>query len=223
MIFLKHFVTLKMSTVQVIGISGGSGSGKTHCADILNNSINTEFGEGTCFILGQDRFYRSLDKNVDLKNYNFDIPNALDFKHMIVCVKQIISGEEVSLPKYNFKTHSVDGYEKINLGNNLKTLIIEGILIFTVPELLELFDIKVFIDTDDDIRLKRRLTRDCVSRGRNLVSVCDQWEHTVKPSHDEYVHPSSKHADIIIPMTRNHEYTGINFLCESVILKLNTF
>src|SRR5680860_198182 len=144
-----------MNQINIIGISGGSGSGKTHCANRLNKTINLMFGEGTSMIISQDRFYHSLDDSVDVKNYNFDSPDAIDFCKMEEHIQKIIHEREALLPIYNFTTHTVDNYEKIEIKDNLRILIIEGILIFTDCSLLDMIDIKVFIDTDDDIRLKR--------------------------------------------------------------------
>jgi len=202
----------------VIGIAGGTSSGKTLSAIRLNNYLNEN--ENISYVISSDNFYKSL-KNKDPKNHNFDSPEAIDFEMMRDCILKIKNYEnDVKIPIYDFISHQrLEESENIENIGNIKVLIVEGILIFN-NVLLNLFDIKLFIQTDDDIRLFRRIKRDMATRGRDIDSVMHQWITTVKPSHDKYVQPSSNHADLIIPMTRDNVFIGLDFVCKSVMMRI---
>ncbi len=178
----------------VIGVAGGTGSGKTTLATKLRQAI-----AGDAIILSHDFYYRA---NVDIPfeeriKLNYDHPNSFDTDLMIEDIKKLKNGQAIERPQYSFVTYTRMS-DTIHV-EPTPVVIVEGILIFENKELLDLMDIKVFVDTDTDIRLIRRLTRDVKERGRSLDSVIAQYLSTVKPMHEQFVEPSKKHADIIIP------------------------
>lgn len=185
----------RRETPIVIGIAGGSGSGKTTIA----NEILERVGTQRIAFFPHDAYYKDLShiplsKRADV---NFDHPDALDTELLIHHIKQIKSGNSIEFPVYDFKTHTRTSktipleYQPI--------IIVEGILIFVDPKLRDLFDVKIFVDTDSDIRFIRRLLRDISERGRTVASVIDQYQKFVRPMHLEFVEPSKRYADVIIP------------------------
>jgi uridine kinase len=180
---------------MIIGICGGTGSGKTTVANRILESVS----KGEVVFLQQDSYYRDLDQlPVDIRNVvNFDHPDAIDNDLLIEHLRALKRGEAVELPLYDFKTHS--RREETLRVEPQPIIIIEGILIFAEPRLLEEMDIKVYVDTPDDIRFIRRLRRDVAERGRTVESVIEQYLATVRPMHMQFVEPSKRHADIIIP------------------------
>lgn len=190
-----------------LGIAGGTGSGKTCAAQMVLKSI----GGDRAIIISSDGFYHDFTGNADMAN--FDIVESIDFSLMSQLLYQFKNGEDISIPTYDFKTHRRTT-ETIELSpKNIDLVIVEGILIFAVPEIRAVCDFMVFIQADADIRLGRRMVRDINERGRDIQSVLDQWVNTVKPAHDSVVEPSSVHADIIIPNTERNKFNGINHLC----------
>jgi uridine kinase len=192
---------------MIIGISGGTGSGKTTVANRILESVS---GEDVVFIQ-QDLYYRNLkDLPLDYRNAaNFDHPDALDNDLLVNHLKKLRAGEVVELPVYDFRTHT-------RLPDTVRVeprpiVILEGILIFAEPRLLEQMDIKVFVDTPDDIRFIRRLRRDVAERGRTVDSVIEQYLGTVRPMHMQFVEPSKRHADVIIP-EGGHNVVSIDLL-----------
>src|ERR1700745_537362 len=180
---------------MIIGICGGTGSGKTTVANRILESVRADEG----VFIQQDLYYRYLkDMPLDYRNAaNFDHPDALDNELLINHLKKLNAGEPVELPIYNFRTHS-----RLPATTRVEPkpiVILEGILIFAEPRLLEQMDIKVFVDTPDDIRFIRRLRRDIAERGRTVDSVIDQYIATVRPIHTQCVEPSRRFADVIIP------------------------
>jgi uridine kinase len=179
----------------IIGISGGTGSGKT---TVANRILETVEASEVVFIQ-QDSYYRNL-KDLPLDYHqlaNFDHPDALDNDLLVNHVRKLKAGEPIELPIYDFKNHS-----RLNETRYVEPkpiVIVEGILIFAEPRLLEQLDIKVFVDTPDDIRFIRRLRRDIAERGRTAESVMEQYIGTVRPMHMQFVEPSKRHADVIIP------------------------
>lgn len=183
-----------MEDIMVIGIAGGSGSGKT----TLTLKIKEAFGEDVV-ILSHDYYYKA---NAELsfeerKQLNYDHPNAFDTELMVEHVKALKEAKAISHPVYSFVEHTRLP-ETVEV-RPAKVIIVEGILIFENKELCDLMDIKVFVDTDADLRILRRLLRDVKERGRDIDSVVDQYIGTVKPMHEQFVEPSKKNADIIIP------------------------
>lgn len=179
----------------IIGIAGGTGSGKT----TLAKALEQELGPQKVAIISQDSYYvnhsgLSLEERLNL---NYDHPNAFEESLLITHLRQLQKGQPIQVPVYDFKQH-----RRINKNIPVKPLpvvIVEGILILVDPGLRSIFDIKVFIDTDADTRVLRRIVRDIEQRGRTLHSVCHQYLTTVKPMHEAFVEPSKRYADIIIP------------------------
>lgn len=181
----------------VIGVCGGSASGKTTVAQKIIESLDVPW----VTLLSMDCFYKILnEKQHDLalqNEYNFDHPDAFDIDLMLDVLKKLKEGRKVEVPVYNFITHSREPITKTMYGANV--IIFEGILVFHNPEVLKLLDMKVFVDTDSDIRLARRLKRDISLRGRDLEGVLKQYSTMVKPSYCNYIAPTMAHADIIVP------------------------
>ena len=180
---------------MIIGISGGTGSGKTTVANRILESVSTS----EVVFIQQDSYYRNVsDLPLDYRGVaNFDHPDALDNELLVNHVRRLKAGESIDLPLYDFKTNS-----RLNETRRIEPksiVIVEGILIFAEPRLLEQMDIKVFVDTPDDIRFIRRLRRDIAERGRTLDSVIEQYIATVRPMHIQFVESSKRFADVIIP------------------------
>ena len=178
----------------VIGIAGGSGSGKTTFA----NKIIQYFG-GDVATLNHDFYYKPFAELPleERKKQNFDHPNAFDTDLLIADLVRLKHGEDIDRPIYSY-TEFTRLPETVRVAA-AQVIIVDGILIFENRQLRELFDIKVYVDTDSDVRLIRRLTRDVKERGRSLQSVMDQYLSTVKPMHEEFVEPSKRYADVIVP------------------------
>ncbi len=183
-----------MKNIIVIGIAGGTGSGKT----TMINRIKKEFRDEIT-ILSHDFYYKENSHLPfgERAKWNYDHPNAFDTGLMVEHIKQLKEGKTICHPVYDFVIHNRK--EETVAVEPAKVIIVEGILIFENKELLDLFDIKVFIDTDADVRIIRRIMRDVRERGRSLESVIDQYLTTVKLMHEGFVEPSKKNADIIIP------------------------
>jgi uridine kinase len=183
-----------MKNTIVIGIAGGTGSGKT----TLINRIKKEFNDDIT-ILSHDFYYKENSHLPfeEREKLNYDHPNSFDTGLMVEHIKQLKEWKSVERPVYDFVIHNRRA-ETVTV-EPAKVIIVEGILIFENKELLELFDIKVFIDTDADVRIIRRILRDVRERGRSLDSVINQYLTTVKLMHEEFVEPSKKNSDIIIP------------------------
>ena len=180
--------------ILVIGIAGGTASGKT---TLMKNLIN-EFG-GQVTVLSHDNYYKRHDDMPyeERCQLNYDEPAAFDTSLMVYHLDQLRHGHCIECPVYDFTVHNRSD-ETIRLVPH-KVIIVEGILIFENEELRNLMDIKIFVDTDADIRLCRRIKRDVNKRGRSLESVLTQYQQTVKPMHERYVEPSKKYADLVVP------------------------
>ena len=179
----------------LIGIAGGTGSGKT----LVAKNIFKELGSDRVVRVCQDSYYRDLS-HIDMAEritHNFDHPDALDTDLLIEQMKALKSGRTVRQPVYDFVTHTRKS-ETIAVGPH-RVIVLEGILIFDDPGLRDLMDIKVYVDTDADIRLLRRMRRDMLERGRTLDSVIEQYESSVRPMHIQFVEPCKRYADVIIP------------------------
>ena len=183
-----------MRNTMIIGIAGGSGSGKTTIAQKIKDYFEEEV-----VILCHDYYYKSND-NISLeerKKLNYDHPNSFETELLIDHLKTLKNGDIIRHPVYSFVEHT-RLKETVEVKPK-KGIVVEGILIFENKELCDLMDIKVFVDTDADVRIIRRLLRDVKERGRDIDSVVNQYLGTVKPMHEEFVDPSKKRADIIIP------------------------
>ena len=185
----------KRNKSLVIGIAGGTGSGKTTVADYILKTVGPE----KIAFLPHDAYYRELrELSVDERaQVNFDHPSSLETELLIEHINQLKEGNSIELPNYDFKTHARKP-ETTTIHPQL-ILIVEGILLFAEPELRELFDLKIYVDTDADIRFIRRLRRDIEERGRTTQSVISQYLETVRPMHLEFVEPSKRYASVIIP------------------------
>ncbi len=185
----------KRTTPLVIGIAGGSGSGKTTVANVILQQV----GEQHIAYLPHDAYYKDLRDLPEAQRaeINFDHPASLDTELLSVQIKQLIEGQAIELPVYDFKVHSRTTYT-IRIEPQ-PVIIVEGILIFAEKSLRELFSVKIFVDTDPDLRFIRRLSRDISERGRSTESVIQQYLSTVRPMHLEFVEPSKRYADVIIP------------------------
>ncbi len=183
-----------MDNILVIGIAGGSGSGKT----TLMKNLIARLGEQVT-VLSHDNYYkRHDDMTYDERCLlNYDEPEAFDTSLMVYQLGELRRGFRVDCPVYDFTVHNRSN-ETTKIVPE-RVIIVEGILIFENKELRDLMDVKIFVDTDADIRLCRRIKRDVNKRGRSMESVLKQWQQTVKPMHELYVEPSKKHADIIVP------------------------
>ena len=183
-----------MDKVTIVGVAGGSASGKSTIVDKFKQYFKDDIE-----VLCHDFYYKSNDK-LDLeerKKLNYDHPNAFDTDEMIEDIKRLRQGEEIYRPEYDYKLHTRS--ENTYLVRPKRVVIIDGFLILENKELRDLMDLKIYVDTDADERLMRRISRDVAERGRTVESVLDQYRNTVKPMHEEFVEPSKKHADIIIP------------------------
>lgn len=182
-------------TPLVIGIAGGSGSGKTTVVREILNRI----GADRIAYLQHDSYYKDMSgfPTALHAEINFDHPNSIETELLIEHLLSLRDGHAVQVPIYDFSTDSRTA-ETLNV-NPRNVILVEGILIFAEPELRKLFDIKIFVDTDADVRLIRRLERDINERGRSAESVIKQYQATVRPMHLEFVEPSKRYADIIIP------------------------
>lgn len=185
----------------IIGVAGGSGSGKT---TVVRHIIDT-IGKENILLIQHDSYYRDL-KHLSFEErsqQNFDHPSALETELMIRHLKALTEGYQVEIPIYDFTRHIRK--EETRLVDPKKIILVDGILIFTEKELRELMDIKLYVDTDDDIRLLRRIQRDIVERDRELENVLTQYEKHVRPMHLEFVEPTKRYADIIIPRGGKNE------------------
>ena len=182
------------NNILVIGIAGGTGSGKT---TLMKNLIQRF--EGNVTVLSHDNYYRRNDHLTyeERCRINYDEPAALETDLMAMHLDKLRHGEAIDCPVYDFSQHNRSD-ETIHLVPK-KVIIVEGILIFENQPLRELMDIRIFVDTDADVRLCRRIKRDVNKRGRTLESVLLQYQQTVKPMHEKYVEPSKKYAHVVIP------------------------
>ena len=183
-----------MDKILVIGIAGGSGSGKT---TLMKNLI--EHFQGSVTVLSHDNYYKRHDELTYDERclLNYDEPDAFETDLMVQQLDQLRHGQAIDCPVYDFTVHNRSN-DTIHIVPE-RVIIVEGILIFEPQALRELMDIRIFVDTDADIRLCRRIKRDVNKRGRSLESVLSQYQQTVKPMHEKYVEPSKKYANIVVP------------------------
>jgi len=185
----------------VIGICGGTGSGKT----TITNRLSQALSANGVLVLQQDHYYRDLQNLTfeERSRQNFDHPNAVDTALLVDHIRKLRDGQSIDRPIYDFSQHRRLP-ETVHLESR-PAILIEGILIFENETLRNLMDLKVFVDTDADLRLIRRLVRDIRDRGRTLESVVEQYQKTVRPMHLEFVEPSKRYADVIIPEGGHNE------------------
>jgi len=179
----------------VIGIAGGSGSGKT----TVQRRIMERFGPRRIALLDHDAYYRDLAHLAQDQRarFNFDHPDALETDLMVAHLDALLDGQAIEKPTYSFETHGrLDATEPIE---PRPVILIDGILVLAEPALRDRMDVKLYVDAPDDVRLMRRIERDLHERGRSIDSVLEQYRRTVRPMHLEFVEPSKRHADVIIP------------------------
>ncbi len=173
----------------LILVGGGSGAGKTTLAEIIED----RFDGDNVLLLSTDRFYRNFENPEDA---NYDHPDSIDWGEMKEKLSVLLENSEAEVPKYSFREHERKGYEKVE---SKEVIILEGIFALLNEDVNDLASVRIYVDTDDDIRFIRRLTRDTEERGRTRQSVIDQWLDQVKPMHEEFIEPSKKNAHVIIP------------------------
>ncbi|MBE6594352.1 MAG: uridine kinase [Ruminococcaceae bacterium] len=204
-----------MSKHLFIGIAGGSGSGKTTLADRLAAHFGSRLS-----LLRHDNYYKA-QSSLTLKEratLNFDHPDAFDTELLIRHLDALREGKSIACPVYDYAIH--DRSREVRTVEATDVIVLEGILIFENPEILKRLDVKIFVDTDADVRIVRRIKRDVSERGRDLDSVISQYLTTVKPMHEAFVEPSKRHADIIVPEGgRNH--VAFEMITERIVSHLN--
>ena len=186
----------------IIGVAGGTASGKTTLASKLFLESKKY---GSVAVIRVDDYYKCLDHLPieERRKVNFDHPNAYDVDLLINHLNNLKNGISINKPTYDFTIHTRSKY--VEVVDPCNVIIVEGIMAFAIPELRDMFDIKVFVDTPDDIRFIRRLLRDINERGRSLENVIDQYLTTVKPMYHSFIKPTKRYADIIIPNDNKHD------------------
>ena len=195
----------------VIGVAGGSGSGKTTVVRRIVESM----GNDEVLVLEHDRYYRDHPalRFEERAALNYDHPDSLETDLMVRHLHELRAGRAVDLPTYDFARHA--RRHSTDAAHPRRIVIVEGILIFADPPLRDMMDVKVFVDTDDDTRFIRRLQRDVAERGRTMESVVEQYLNTVKPMHLEFVEPTKRYADIIIPRG-GHNVVAIDMMLQLI-------
>lgn len=202
---------------MLVGISGGTGSGKTTVANRILESVSAS----EVVFIQQDSYYRNLaDLPLDYQQVaNFDHPDAIDNDLLVSHIQRLKAREPIDLPVYDFKSHTrLCASRRVDAK---PIVILEGILIFAEPRLLEQMDMKVFVDTPDDIRFIRRLRRDIAERGRTVETVIEQYLTTVRPMHMQFVEPSRRYADVIIP-EGGHNLVSIDLISGKIRERLTS-
>ncbi len=199
----------------IIGIAGGTGSGKTTVVD----QVAHEFPDHEVTVISQDSYYKDTSELTyeERVKINFDHPESIDFDLLEQHLMDLKNGKSIDQPVYSFVEHNRTG-ETIKTAPS-KVIIVEGILILTMPRIRRLFDIKVYIDCDSDERLIRRLKRDIADRGRDLDEVLDRYQTTLKPMHQQFIEPTKAYADVIIP-TNRFNTVGVKILRSIIDQKL---
>ena len=204
-----------MQDIMVIGIAGGTGSGKT----TITRRLIQAFGEEVS-VVHHDNYYKAHHEMPyeERAKLNYDHPNAFDTDLMLRHIRQLKQGKSIQCPVYDYSIH--DRTDKTVLIRPTRVIIVEGILIYESLELCKEMDIKIYVDTDADVRILRRIVRDVRDRGRSLDSVIDQYLNTVKPMHEQFVEPSKRRADVIIPQG-GHNQVALEMVIERVRAHLN--
>ncbi len=210
LMMIAFLLSAPLSATLMIGVAGGTGSGKTTLADTLLKTF-----EDRAVVIRQDDYYKDLSHMTkeDRAKQNFDHPDSIDFALLQQHLLSLKNNQQIEVPIYSFCHHSRES--STHTVQPADIIIVEGILLFAVAELRELFDLKIFVETDDDIRLLRRMERDVHERARTFESVRDQYLSTVKPMHDAFVEPSKRYADVIIPTLERNE-NGIGLIISAI-------
>lgn len=200
----------------IIGIAGGTGSGKTTVVNNILKKLNTE----NVLVISQDNYYREYQDLTfeEREKLNFDHPRSIDFDLLTTHLKQLKEGETIEQPVYSFITYT--RLDETIITHPKNVIIVEGILVLTHPELRELFDVKIFVHADSDERLIRRIRRDIQERGRDLDEVINRYQKTLKPMHEQFIEPSKIHADIIVPNMKKKNDVAIHVLSTMIKEKL---
>ena len=195
----------------VIGIAGGSGSGKTTVVKAITKQL-----EGRVVVIPQDSYYKDSSHLApeDRQKINFDHPDAIDWKLLCQQIRELKQGKTIEQPVYSYITCSRSKTETVTV-DPAEVIIVEGILIFTCKELRDQMNIKIFVDADDDDRLMRIIVRDIAERGRTISTAIDHYTETVKPMHLQFIEPSKRYADIIVPQG-GHNQVAIDILTTTV-------
>lgn len=195
----------------IIGIAGGSGSGKTTVVRAITRQLKEKV-----VVIPQDSYYKDLShcSEEEKKVHNFDHPDSIDFNLLRAQIRELSEGKSVKQPVYSYITCTRSQTETLNV-NPAEVIIIEGILIFTDPRLRELMDIKIFVDADDDDRLMRVMSRDIIERGKTVDGVIERYCKTVKPMYLQFIEPSKRYADIIIPQG-GHNKVAIDIISATI-------
>ncbi|XP_018685442.2 uridine kinase-like protein 3 isoform X2 [Musa acuminata AAA Group] len=199
----------------IIGVTGGASAGKTAVCDMIIEQLHDQ----RVVVVNQESFYYDLteEKLNHVHEYNFDHPDAFDTENLLCCMEKLRHGQAVDIPNYDFRTNkSKLPPRKVNSSD---VIILEGILIFYDIRIRELMNMKIFVDTDADVRLARRIRRDTVEKGRDLKTVLDQYSKFIKPAFDDFILPTKKYADIIIPRGGDN-HVAINLIVQHIHTKL---
>ncbi|KAI3813121.1 hypothetical protein L1987_17837 [Smallanthus sonchifolius] len=199
----------------IIGVAGGTASGKTTVCNVIISRLH----DRRVVLINQDSFYHcfSDEQSANPQDYNFDHPDSFDTELLLSCVETLKKGQSFNIPDYDYKTHKKSGPGR--MVNPSDVIILEGILVLHDERVRDQMNIKIFVDSDSDVRLGRRIKRDTVERGRNIQYVLDQYDKHVKPSFEEFILPSKKHADIIIPWGADND-VAIDLIVQHIRTKL---
>ncbi|XP_070006934.1 uridine kinase-like protein 3 isoform X1 [Nicotiana tabacum] len=200
----------------IIGVAGGAASGKTTVCDLIMEQLRDQ----RVVLVNQDSFYHNLtlEELTKVHEYNFDHPDAFDTEQLLCVVEKLKHGQAVDIPKYDFKSYKNDVFP-LRRVNPSDVIILEGILIFHDPRVRDLMNMKIFVDTDADVRLARRIRRDTAEKGRDIATVLDQYSKFVKPAFDDFILPTKKYADIIIPRGGDN-HVAIDLIVQHLRTKL---
>ncbi|XP_058753641.1 uridine kinase-like protein 4 [Vicia villosa] len=198
----------------VIGVAGGAASGKKTVCDMIVQQLHDQ----RVVLVNQDSFYNNLseEERSRVQDYNFDHPDAFDTEELLRVMDKLKHGEAVDIPKYNFKSYKSDTLRRVNPSD---VIILEGILVFHDPRVRELMNMKIFVDTDADVRLARRIRRDTSEKDRDIGVILDQYSKFVKPAFDDFILPTKKYADIIIPRGGDN-HVAIDLIVQHIRTKL---
>lgn len=185
---------------MIIGIAGGTGSGKT----TVVNKIIQKLPAGEISVISQDNYYKdNSELTMEERNaINYDHPNSIDFELLVEHIKLLKENKSINQPVYSYKTHN--RLPEVTPTKATKVIVVEGILIFALKELRDLFDVKIFVDTPDDERLIRRIKRDISERNRDINEVLERYVNTLRPMHQQFIEPNKIYADIIVPEGGNN-------------------
>ena len=199
-----------MSDVMIVGIAGGTGSGKT----TITRKLMQRF-EGDVSVINHDNYYKAHHDMPyeERAKLNYDHPDAFDTEMLIDALRELKQGHAVKCPVYDYSIH--DRTDKTITVEPARVIIVEGILIFQSPELCRQMDIKIYVDTDADVRILRRIIRDVRDRGRSLDSVINQYLTTVKPMHEQFVEPTRKYADIVV-LEGGHNLVALDMIMQRI-------